>query len=107
MKKIIIGVLIIVIFLCGIYTFMRLYRFRVSKEAIQLYNITITSKSTSFEVVQMDSGYHIKDYKYKINNNVMYVEFYGTMFNKFGLEDMNIVIPEGNVKEVVVADRSK
>lgn len=86
---------------------MRLYRFRVSNEAIQLYNVKLTSENTSFEIIQTHSGYHIKDYKYKIDDNVMYIEFYGTMFNKFGLENMNVVIPEGNIKEIIVSDKIK
>ncbi len=107
MKKIIAIVLMFLLILCGTYTFLRLYKFRVNSEAVQLHNVTLTSEDTSFEIIQTHSGYHIKEYRYKIDDNVMYIEFYGTMFGKFGLDDANVIIPEGNVKEVIVLDNIK
>ena len=103
MKKIA-PIVLTVLVLAATIIFMRLYKFRINNEAVKLMDVKLTPTSVSFEVIQTHSGYYIKDYNYVVNDNILYIEFYGTMFSKFQLEDLNIVISENNVKDIVISD---
>lgn len=106
MKKIISIVLIIIVIL-GVFTVVRLSKFRVDDEAVQLQNIEINLNSVSFDVIQTHSGYYLRNYNYVVADNTLYIEFYGTMFPQMQLDNLNIVIKESNVFEVKVLNDIK
>lgn len=101
MKKII-SIVLVTLVIIGAFTVVRLSKFRVNNEAVQLQNVEIDSNSVSFDVIQTHSGYYLRNYNYIVVDNTLYIEFYGTMFPQMQLDDLSIVIEESNVSEVKV-----
>ena len=86
-----------VVFLC-------LYQFKIDSRAVRLMNEEIKSNTVSFGIALVDSGYMVKDYKYIVKDDILYIEFYGTMFSAFGIKSSRIVLNEKNIKDIVVVD---